>query len=559
MNETAGQAGIGVTGPTRTRGSDLAIVVLLLAVLIAYANSFTGAFAFDDLHAITENASIRSLDHIGQVLSPPPRSTVAGRPLLNLTLALNYALGELKVGGYHLVNLLIHAFAGLALFGILRRTLRLPKLNERFGRNATFLAFTISLIWLVHPIQTMAVTYIIQRAESMAALFYLLTLYAAIRAAASPRFGLWHVAAGVSCTLGVMTKEAVATAPVVVLLYDRVFLTRSWRDSFARRGVLYGLLAASWLVLIAVIRASSWRAGTVGAQVPVAWWGYAATELGVVLHYLRLCFWPSPLVLDYGWEIVKSPAGVILPGIVVLGLLGLSVLGLVKRSAAGFLGAAFFVILAPTSSVIPLMDPAFEYRMYLPLAAVVSLTVAGLYALFERYASGRNLGRSTRRMASVVAKATLVVVVVILGGLTFLRNRDYRSEVSLWEDTIRKRPHNARAYDSLGIALSRQGDHEAAIQQHTEAIRLKPDGNIAYYNRGNTYLRSGMYNEAIADYTTAIRLKREAEPFNNRAICHYALGEYDKAWADVDTSRLMGLEPHRNFINLLQGASGRTR
>jgi len=274
---------------------------------------------------------------------------------------------------------------------------------------------------------------------------------------------------------------------------------------------------------------------------------------------LRLSFWPAPLVLDYGWPAATSLSDVLPPMILVVALLGLSAWAFFRHPQAGFAGFSFFLILAPTSSVIPLADPIFEHRMYLPLACLLSVVVIGGYAVVRGLTAKLGGDPVFGRRASLSGKLALSLVVIILGVLTFLRNRDYKTEVSIWEDTITKRPNNARAYDSMGIALSRAGVHQAAIRKHTDAIRLKPDGSIAYYNRGNTYLRAGMFAEAIGDYTVSLRLKREAEPFNNRAICYYQLGLYEKAWADVDTSRLLGLNPHPGFIQLLQQAIGGNR
>jgi len=156
--------------------------ILILAALGAYSNSFKVSFLLDDSSSISDNSSIRQLGRIGDVLSPPATGTTAARPLLNLSFALNYAVSGLSVPGYHAVNLLIHICAGLALLGIVRRTLLSPGLRHRYGEAALPLAAFAALLWTLHPLQTEAVTYISQRAESLMGLFYLLTLYCFIRA-----------------------------------------------------------------------------------------------------------------------------------------------------------------------------------------------------------------------------------------------------------------------------------------------------------------------------------------------------------------------------------------
>ncbi|MGD1021058.1 MAG: hypothetical protein ABSA12_17265, partial [Verrucomicrobiia bacterium] len=201
-------------------------LLLVLTGLWAYHNSLTGPFIYDDWLSIQKNPTIRHLWPIWQPLSPPHAGgiTVEGRPLINLSLAVNYAIGGTNVRGYHALNLAIHILAGLTLFGIVRRTLLQPRLRERFGAVADELALAVALIWTVHPLQTESVTYIIQRAESMMGLFYLLTLYGFIRGTASPLPRLWHGLCIGACALGMASKEVMVSAPLMVMLYDRTFV-----------------------------------------------------------------------------------------------------------------------------------------------------------------------------------------------------------------------------------------------------------------------------------------------------------------------------------------------
>jgi hypothetical protein len=196
----------------------LAGAVLVLAALAAYHNSFSGPLIWDDLFSITDNPTIR---HWSSALSPPNDVGVGGRPTSNLTLALNYALGGTEVWGYHAFNLLIHTIAGLTLLGLMGRTLQRPALSERFGAAALPLALAVAVIWTVHPLQTEAVTYITQRYESLMGLFYLLTLYCFVRSVESAAPAKWQLLSVVAGLLGVLSKEIIVSAPVMVLLYVR--------------------------------------------------------------------------------------------------------------------------------------------------------------------------------------------------------------------------------------------------------------------------------------------------------------------------------------------------
>jgi hypothetical protein len=188
------------------------------------------------------------------------------------------------------VNVAIHMTNALLLFGILRRTFALPVLRERFGSSAVFLAFAIALLWALHPLDTQAVTYIVQRAESLVSLFYLLTLYCTIRGAESGNAKLWYGAAVLACLMGMSTKEVMATAPVMVLLYDRLFLAGSLREVLQRRLWLYAGLALTWVWIGYLVMSTGDLAqmsgGGQGPRGRSDRWTYAATQPGVILHYL---------------------------------------------------------------------------------------------------------------------------------------------------------------------------------------------------------------------------------------------------------------------------------
>jgi len=407
--------------------------LLALAALGAYWNSFNVPFLLDDSLAIGDNPSLRHLGRIGDVLSPPTTGATAARPLLNLAFALNYAGGGLSVCGYHAVNLLIHICAGLALLGIVRRTLLLPALRLRYGEAALPLATFAALLWTLHPLQTEAVTYLSQRAESLMGLFYLLTLYGFVRAAPSVADvgrdrrippGSPPVAAGfgdpalqpaaiggskwwlglsvAACFCGMATKQVMVTAPVLVLLYDRAFVSGSFRSALANRRWYYASLAATWLWLGFLMHQSPLAAVSVGFQSGVGRLTYALTELRVVTEYLKLAFWPHPLVFDYGTEILATYPLTVVPYALILAAILVGVAFAWRRSPMmAFLGSWFFLILAPTSTVVPIAkQPMAESRVYLPLAAVVVFVTLGSYALgpAEGFCRPRPRGPRTQRV-----------------------------------------------------------------------------------------------------------------------------------------------------------------
>src|SRR6266850_6914087 len=272
---------------TTDRWRWLAPLLLVCAALLAYQNSFTGPFIFDDPLSIQDNPTIQHLWPIWQVLSPPHRGglTVEGRPLINLSLAVNYALGGLDVWGYHAVNLTIHVLAGLTMLGVVRRTLLQPRFRGRFGAAANELALAVAVLWTVHPLQTESVTYIVQRAESFMGLFYLLTLYCFIRGAESPQPRRWYALCVSACALGMASKEVMASAPLMVLLYDRAFVSGSFQEAWRRRWRLFLALAATWVLFGCLLLIGGvWVTAAHHAKaVGIVWWKYWLTEPGVIL------------------------------------------------------------------------------------------------------------------------------------------------------------------------------------------------------------------------------------------------------------------------------------
>jgi tetratricopeptide (TPR) repeat protein len=480
---------------------------LVLAGLCAWLNAFHGPFIFDDQWSISLNPHVRHLWPISRALSAPPLCAVNGRPVICLSLALNYALGRWNVWGYHAFNLAVHLASALVLFGILRRTLEHEKFRDRFGPAAIWLAAAIALIWEVHPLQTESVTYIVQRTELLMGLFLLLTLYCVLRGSKSIHARRWYLAAVVSCALGMGCKEVMVAAPLIVLIYDRVFLASSVRELWQRRRRLYIGLAATWLISIMLVITKT-HPSTGFEFKNLTPWDYLLTQAGVIVHYLGLCFWPRPLVIDYfDWPVASSINEWLLPGVIVLGLLGATVWAFRRHPWAGFLGAWFFLILAPTSSFLPSVgEVAAERRMYLPLAAVATLAVIGAFAL------GRRLFH--RQQAVLVGSLAGISVVALLTDLTIQRNR---SALSIWQDTVEKRPNNARALVYLANACAQAGNLPEALRLFQQALRLK-DSVEARYNLGVTLHRAGRLAEAIAQYREALRI------MPGLAMAHYNLG-----------------------------------
>lgn len=497
----------------------------------AYATSFGGVFVLDDVRAIARNPTIRTLWPVTTPLAPPTASTVAGRPVANLSFAVNYALAPPDVRdvfeadgpgsppdaadrlrrnarGYHAANLLIHLASALLLFGIVRRTLRVDRLRPTFGAGAAWVAASAALLWVVHPLTTAAVTYIVQRVESLMSLFFLLTLYATVRASeGGPRRRAWTVVAIAGCGLGMATKESMAGAPLVAGAWLRVF--RPPAVPGGRRLLLAGL-ASTWLVL-AVLVLGERRAPSLAVDAGIAW-RYLLTQAEVITHYVGLALAPTSLAFLYDWPLVDSPAAVWPQAILLSGLAAAHAVGWWRRWPAAFPGIVFFLVLAPTSSVLPIVtEVAAEHRMYLPLAALTALAASGAYVAVRRAVGGR--------VGAVVVLAIAAAAAGVLGVETRARNRHYWSEEALWRQTVAVRPADPRPRVAYGDVLMRSGRLAEAEAQFRVAVERAPDDVVARVRLGAALARQGKVEEAVS------HLDRVAAPPFDDPAAHRLLGE----------------------------------
>ncbi len=514
--------------------SPWAPVLLAGCIAVAYANSLGGPFVFDDVPSIVENPSVLSL---GTWLHHPLADggiTISGRPALSLTFALNHLWSGTDVGGYRVTNLLIHIGNALLLFGLVRRTLGLSATSWRLRAARTPLAWFTALLWGLHPLATAAVTYVVQRAESLMALCFLVTLYATVRSEETPGTRRWPGLALAACAVGMAVKEVMAVAPLVVALFDRAFLAGTCRDVWRRRGGMYSGLAASCFLAILLAFATAGRGGTVGWGTPVTVLPYLQIQGAAVLGYLGRALWPGALIFDYGTAESFGHPGLI-SATVVGALLIASVLIFLRWPKLGFFGVAFFAILAPTSSFMPIASQvAAEHRMYLPLAGVVALGVVMAFWIGGRF-----------------AWAVFALAALALGLQTVERNATYRTTAGLWQDVVNKWPTNARAHYNLALALARENREGDAIDHYRAVVRLQPTDADAFNKLGAALLRVGQTTAASEALSTALRLQPSyLDAENNLAIALLRSGNSAEGIAHLATVAKSRPESFETQVNL---------
>ncbi|WP_428940409.1 tetratricopeptide repeat protein [Fontivita pretiosa] len=553
----------------------VACLILLAAVVWYIYGRATGApFVFDDDASIVQNQTIRSLWPPSVPLRAPRDYPTAGRPLVNLSFAINYFFGELNPRGYHLFNLILHVLSGWLLFELIRRTLRLERFAGRYEGAADWLALMIALLWTVHPLQTEAVQYVTQRTELMMGLFYLATMRCALGYWAAPAGsatrGVWAAAATLACLAGMACKEVMVSAPIAVLLFERTMLgdRTSIGQALRRSWPLYAGLALGWVLLL-YLNIDGPRSASAGLAYRqhislMAWW---LTQTRVLMMYLRLVFWPAPLIIHYEMPLLEPKLEQVWPWLtpILLIVLG-SLIGLWRRRPAGFLGAVALMILAPTSIVPIVTEMAAERRMYLPLAVVLTLLVVGGY---------RALGWLTRRLgidvddesensqteqdpataespnALVATSVATLLAVVVLAWVSIHRLDDYRDEVTLFQQALQYQPDNLLVNANLGRALVAAGQIEQAMRHYRHALQLNPNFVPALYNLGNAYSKLGRRSEALDCYEAVLRIQpSHREAHNNLGKLLSEMGQGDEAIPMLQRAVELAPQNPRAHLNL---------
>jgi tetratricopeptide (TPR) repeat protein len=513
-----------------------------LATAVAYFPAIRAPFEFDDASAITSNASLRSLSPT-VALRPPQNTSVSGRPVVNFTFAVNAAInrwlhvderpdpyGPNKTLGYHIVNLLLHMSCGLLLFGLIRRTIARAGPTREWSVAPNAVAFVTVALWLLHPIHTEAVDYLVQRTEVLVSVCYAGTLYASIRAfdaTTERRRMVWQVVSVVTCLLGMGSKEVMITAPIIVVLYDRAFRFETWSAQLRERRWFYLALAATalWTIVNVALNA---RFDTVGFGLGVSWHQYLYTQAWAVARYLRLMVWPVGLTLDYGMRPIAGFAGV--PGAIVLSACFVATIAAWTRIQRwgwlAFLGAWFFLILAPSSSVVPIAtEIAAERRVYLALASPIVLVVVGVLRLASRLES-RTRGFDRKLVA------TFGVVILALGALTFERSALFTDPEALWRDAVKNAPHNPRAYDNLAATMffTDPPNLPEAKDLYLQAVNADSTYLHAWTGLAAVAINEGQLDAAVSILQRALAIDSGySVAFERLGKLHLQMGRPDKA------------------------------
>jgi len=501
-------------------------VIISLATWGVYLNTHAHSFHFDDTHAIVHNQQIRDFSIFGDLSY---WTDLNNRPLSYFTLALNYRDG-LPTTPFHRTNILIHLLASIALYLFIRTAFRTPALrNPQIQKYAFAVAVFAALVFALHPIQTQAVTYIVQRMSALAAFFSLLALwlYLSARTISAQvshrglRQTLWYTGAFLTWVAGMLSKQEAASLPLMVIAAEFIlFGKQGTKRSHLVLGSAATLLIATGLVAAATgIIPPEKGAPTVPH--------YLATQMVVIVKYIQLAFLPVHQMVDYGWKPVASPLGlpVIISLLIHLSLLVLAVALRRKRPLISLGIFLFYLPLAVTSTVFPIRDMIFEHRMYMSLSGFAIVVASLALWLYDHW---------NQKAALVLA----TVYLLVLGYGTVARNRIWKDTCALWEDTLQKAPGNTRAWLAVGDCLKQQGNMAGALEHYNRSLELDSLNPTTLNNRGNLRLVTGDFEGAISDYNTILRTSPESRHLAllNRGIAYSRRQDYLNAVNDFSAA-----------------------
>lgn len=520
------------------------VLVLAIAAVLAYGRTLDVPFYLDDFSSIRENSLVYHWSGLVALREYAPM-----RVLTYATFALNYRWGGFDPLGYHLLNLAIHFLTAFAVYGFTRQALRAPQVETSVSPAASAgLPWFVALLFLLHPLQTGAVTYIVQRLASMAALFYVAALTAYLRArlsASTPARTLWSVACVLCGVLALFSKENAATLPGGLLLLEFIVL-RPKPSAWPRvAGISAGAAILIWLLAAVSFGGNPFSLAGMGGVASqsreVSRGAYLATQMPVLWSYLRLFFWPAGLHLDHAVDLHDfgdAATWWALAGH--LALVSFALLVARRRPLVSFGVLFYYLAHSVESSIIPIPELAFEHRTYLPNLGLC-LACADL------------LGAALRGpVAARAAMPLAAIAVVALGSATWRRNEQWRDPIGFWRDNVRLAPTKARAWGNLGKSLVLAGRPEEGLRALEESLRLRSgaheeDENAIYdaVNIAEALRRLGRADEGLAGVQRA--LDRPMKPAHRAALFlargNLQLEQRRFAEAEVSYREALGHQP----------------
>ena len=526
----------------------LGIAIILILGMIIYSNSFDCSFQLDDKNSIINNKTIQEGASI-----PSIWAYSHNRFFPYYSFAINYQLGGLDVWGYHFVNLLIHLINALLVYWICLLIFSAVAIKESaLHQHKNLIAFFTALLFVSHPLATQSVTYIVQRMASMVTMFYLLSiaLYitSRITETTNSKKYIYLIGAFIAGIMSFLTKENAFTLPLTILLVEYCFLQKkdiqlNFKD--------YRIYVIPIAVIALITFAISYFSTSIFKSIPPSFGNdytitpanYLLTQFSVIVKYIQLLFVPLYQNLDYDFPISNSIFEIktLLSLLLLMGLIIFAVFQFNKNRLISFGIFWFLITLSIESSIVPIADVIFEHRTYLPSFGFFIILSSILFASLNKLKNGK-----------LYAISIITIIVVINSGLTFARNKVWKTGLTLWSDVITKSPHKARPYSNRGSLIEDEKQLPMAIADFDKAIAINPKYPEPYFNRGNTYRKIKENDKAIADYLKFIALNNQYKVGNellrnayyNLGICYFNM----KLWDNAIAANTEALKLDSNYV-----------
>lgn len=482
---------------TSVKGISVYFSIISVCILIIYSIALHGEPQMDDVY-VFENAELRS--PFALLDGGISNSFLSGRrPLTAISFSLNHYLWGRETFSFHLTNIIIHILNGILVFVLVRSTLYI--INESHSNNSDAIAFLTALLFSIHPVQTESVSYIYQRAESLSSFFYLTSIISFIRAYQAESRGKKVLYQGLffaSFILSLMCKEIAITLPLIAFIFGLYFFRR---DRVWRNIALPGVLILAGLYITALKLNSIQGNPNVGYQLKeYTAWEYLLTQINVIVHYLRLIIFPINQNLDYDFPSTKTffEAGTLMNFALLFSMICLTIYLLKKQRGISFFILWFFIILLPSSSIMPLSDACVEHRLYLP-----SIGTFFISALAMVHLSG--LLKTASGSKHLTLAVCIICILTFLSAATYQRNLIWESRLAMWKDVVRKSPKKGRAHNNLASIYSMSGDQKSAIKEYLTALTLTPGNTETYYNLGSIFEEFGTLDLARDFYIVFVK------------------------------------------------------
>lgn len=503
----------------------LAISVCSIIILgfVIYSNIYDNTMHFDDI-TYMEPFGMKEFGYLREFFDVNPF-----RFITFATFSINYNIAGFDLWGYYFFNIIVHIINGLLVFFLINLTFRTPALKDTdLYKHRHWLALFGALIFIAHPIQTQAVTYIYQRLTSLSAMFYMLTLTFYLTARLTERKRIFkfiiYALSGLSFLFAIFTKENSFTLPVVIILFElclfRVKGRRISKKIFIPIGFLV-IAAIAFLTLVGPNKIFIELTNFSGERITS--WTYLLAQFKVIPFYFYLFLLPINQNLDHDFPIINSfwDFDVFLGLLINISVIVIGILFFKKRPLIAFGIFWIYITLAVESSIIPILDVMNEHRMYLPMFGFILILISIINQLIVR----RN---------QVLGYSFLGLLIVVYSIMTYLRNEVWQNEITLWEDVVKKSPNKARPHNNLALAYLAEANFEKAVQYFSNSIRIMPEYSIAYHNRAFANMQIGRFEDAVNDFTNYIKIEKKVAPdvYLNRGNAYFNAQKYKESITD---------------------------